>query len=279
MSSKVWIITGCTSGTGLALAEKLLEQGHRVVGTSRDINKFNSLEVSNHDNFLGLQVDIANEDSIKQAISKVLERFKTVDVLVNNAGYGLIGAVEETSDIENRTMMDALYFGPLNMIRSVLPILREKKSGYIFNVSSVGGIKGFPRRGAYNGAKFALIGMSEALYEDVKPLGIRVSCLVLGNFKTGFQSSDTLPQQTIDQYNTQEVRKSFQQKKTTGFLPGDPKRFADIVIDAEKSQNPPYNIFLGADTFVVLESKINELQQQISSQKISNSNVGIPSSE
>ncbi|KYQ93801.1 short-chain dehydrogenase/reductase (SDR) family protein [Tieghemostelium lacteum] len=275
MSGKVWIITGATSGTGLALAQKLVEKGDKVVGTSRNINKWKDLDISKHENFLGIQVDITSEKSIQEGINQALGKFGTIDVLVNNAGQGLVGSIEEITDKEHRDLFDALYFGPLNLIRAVLPIFRAKKSGYIFNVSSVAGVKSYPRFGAYNGAKFALLGMSGSLADDVKPFGIKTTCIVLGYFKTGSQTAYENAKELIPQYDTINFWKALTDHIKTLLVPGDVNRFADIVIETEQSENPPTELYLGPDAFATAESRIQEIQKFVDEQKIKNSDVSL----
>jgi len=271
--SKVWFITGATSGTGLALAEALINKGDKVVGTSRDFNKWSNISISKHRNFLPIQLDMLNEQQVNEAIENTIKHFGDLNVLVNNAGCGLVGAVEETSDKEARYLMDSLYFGPLNLIRAVLPHFRTNKSGYIINVSSIVGIKGHPRFGIYSASKFALTGLSEALYEDVKPLGIRVSCVIIGNFKTGFKESNQIVENPIQVYDTKKFWNNVLESTKSSFVPGDVKKFANIIIEAEQLENPPYNIVIGEVSFHITQKKINDLQSQVDSQIVRNSDV------
>ncbi|KYQ93882.1 short-chain dehydrogenase/reductase (SDR) family protein [Tieghemostelium lacteum] len=274
-NSKVWIITGCTSGTGLALAEKLIEIGHRVVGTSRDISKFKELAISKNDNFFGIQLDITSEKAVQEAISEILNKFGRIDVLVNNAGMGFLGSVEEVTDREHRDLFDVLYFGPLNLIRNILPLFRTQKSGHIFNISSTAGIRSFVRSGAYSGAKFALLGMSDSLHDDVKEFGVNVTCIVLGYFHTGFTSNYGGANDMIPEYDTAKFWKNLMDSIKPLLVPGDVKRFAEIVIETEKSENPPKELYIGPDSFSAAEGRIQVMQQHVDQQKVKNSDVSI----
>ncbi|KAK5584424.1 hypothetical protein RB653_006035 [Dictyostelium firmibasis] len=273
-STQIWYITGCTSGTGLALTEKLLSLGHKVAGTTRDLSKLQKLPIYSNDSFLGLQVDIVNSKSVKESIEKTIQHFGDLTHVINNAGYGIVGAVEEVSEEEDRKLMDALYFGPLNVIRSVLPHFRSKKDGYIFNVSSVAGIKGYPRFGNYTGAKFALVGLTESLAQDVAPFNIKVSCIVLGYISTGFQSANDYCKDLIPDYQSREVFGAIMKYIETTVTPGDAYLVADIIIENSLKSEIPHNLFIGpADTFTMAENKVKDITQQIDSQKERNSKV------
>ncbi|KAK5578839.1 hypothetical protein RB653_008513 [Dictyostelium firmibasis] len=273
-TKQVWYITGCTSGTGLALTEKLLSLGHKVSGTTRDLKKLQQLSIYKNDSFLGLQVNITNSLSVLDSIEKTIEHFGELTHVINNAGYGIVGAVEEVTEEEDRKLMDALYFGPLNVIRSVLPYFRSKKDGYIFNVSSISGIKGYPRFGNYSGAKFALVGLTESLAQDVAPFNIKVSCIILGYIATGFQNGNDYSKNLIPEYQSREIYGAIMKHVETTVTAGDPYKVADVIIENSiKSDGIPYNIFIGPlSTFSIAEAKINELTQQIESQKQRNSN-------
>ncbi|KAK5574839.1 hypothetical protein RB653_010093 [Dictyostelium firmibasis] len=273
-NKQYWYVTGCTSGTGLALTKKLLSLGHKVTGTSRNLKKLEELPFFKDESFLGVQVDLVNRKSVKDSIDKAIKHFGTLTHVINNAGYGLIGAIEEVTEEENRELMDALYFGPINVIVSVLPHFREKKNGYIFNVSSIGGIKAYPGFGNYSAAKFALAGMSEALAADVKPFGIKVTCIILGYIVTGFQNGNQACKHLIPEYKTLEVGVPQMRIYENTLVKGDVNKVADVIIENSIKPELPYNLFIGPiDTFTMAEAKVNELKQQIESQKERNSKV------
>ena len=174
-NNKVWLITGASKGLGLALVKKLLALGYCVAATSRNIKKLSEAVGNKDSNFLPLEVDLLNELSVTEAISVTIKKFGKIDVVVNNAGYGLIGTLEELSDEEARKNFDVNVFGSLNVIRKVMPHLRKQKSGTIFNISSIGGFTGnFPGFGIYCATKFAVVGFTESLAAEVKPFGISV---------------------------------------------------------------------------------------------------------
>ncbi|KAM9943045.1 hypothetical protein ACTFIT_006442 [Dictyostelium discoideum] len=262
-NTQIWYITGCTSGTGLSLAKKLLSLGHKVTGTSRDINKLKELSIFNDKSFLGLQVDITDRKSVQESIENTVKTFGDITHVINNAGYGLVGTIEEVSEEEDRKLMDALYFGPLNVIRSVLPHFRSKRDGYIFNISSIAGLTGLPN-----------LGMTESLSHDLKPFNIKVSCIILGYIVTGFQSSNQFCKNLIEDYNTYENVTNQMKQYETLLIPGDANKVADVIFENSVKLELPYNLFIGPiDTFTMGQIKVDQLQQQLLSQKERNSNV------
>lgn len=186
MSIRTWLVTGCSTGFGRALARTLLERGERVVATARESGRLAELIAPHAARALALDLDITRESEIAAAVKAAVEKFGAVDVLVNNAGYGAVGAVEETSIDMARAMMETNYFGTLAMIRSVLPHMLRRGSGRIVNIGSVAGQIGFPLLAYYCASKFALAGMSESLAAELRPLGIAVTLAELGPFATDF---------------------------------------------------------------------------------------------
>jgi short-subunit dehydrogenase len=186
MSIRTWLVTGCSTGFGRALACTLLERGERVVVTARESGRLTELIAPHAARALALNLDITRENEIAAAMKAALEKFGGIDVLVNNAGYGAVGAVEETSIDMARAMMETNYFGTLAMIRSVLPHMIQRGSGQIVNIGSVAGQIGFPLLAYYCASKFALAGMSESLAAELRPLGIAVTLAELGPFATDF---------------------------------------------------------------------------------------------
>ncbi|RZK90451.1 MAG: SDR family oxidoreductase, partial [Pedobacter sp.] len=173
---KTWLITGASKGLGLTLAKKLLAQGYNVAATSRTIDALKDAVKIDSQNFLPLAMNIVDEEDVAKAIDEAVAHFGSIDVVVNNAGYGLIGGLEELTDEEARTNFDVNVFGSLNVIRKALPYLRAQKNGHIFNISSIGGFSGgFPAFGIYCATKFAVHGFTESLYHEAKPFGINVS--------------------------------------------------------------------------------------------------------
>lgn len=267
---KVWFITGASKGLGLSLVKKLLNQGYRVAATSRSLGDL-SKAVDNHsEQFLPLAVNIKNEESVQEAIEKTISTFGKIDVVVNNAGYGLLGGLEELSDQEARDNFEVNVFGSLNVIRKTLPYLREQQSGHILNISSIGGFTGsFPGFGIYCATKFAVNGFSESLAEEVKPFGIKVTIVQPGYFRTSFLTADSLaaPKHQIDAYQNVRASQDFHQNTMNQQQAGDPDKAADAMIEIVKAENPPINLFLGEDAFNGANSKIASVQQELEAWK------------
>ena len=260
------MITGASKGLGLTLAKKLLAQGYNVVATSRTINALKDAIGENKSNFLPLAMDIVDEENVKAGIDKAVEHFGSIDVVVNNAGYGLIGGLEELTDEEARTNLDVNVFGSLNVIRKVLPYLREQKNGHIFNISSIGGFSGgFPAFGIYCATKFAVHGFTESLQQEVQPFGINVSLVMPGYFRTNFleQGSAIKPKNEIDAYqNVRAVQDAHLQEINTN-QPGDPEKAADVMIEVANQANPALHLFLGADAYKVANDKIDLVKKDM----------------
>src|SRR5258708_14838662 len=185
MSEKnVWFITGCSTGFGRELARYLLENDYRVVVTAGDVNKVRDLVDINKENALPIALDVTNKEQVNDAVEKAESHFGKIDVLVNNAGFGYFGAIEESDEKEVRAMFETNFWGLAEVTRAVLPIMRKQKSGFIVNISSIGGLAAFPSVGYYNATKFAVNGFSEALKKEVEPLGIRVMVVEPSGFRT-----------------------------------------------------------------------------------------------
>jgi len=263
---KTWLITGASKGLGLTLAKKLLAHGYNVAATSRTINALKDAIGENTTNFLPLAMNIVDEESVKAGIDKAVEHFGSIDVIVNNAGYGLIGGLEELTDEEARTNFDVNVFGSLNVIRKALPYLREQKNGHIFNISSIGGFSGgFPAFGIYCATKFAVHGFTESLQQEVKPFGINVSLVMPGYFRTNFleEGSAIKPKNEIDAYqNVRAVQDAHLQEINTN-QPGDPEKAVDVMIEVANQENPALHLFLGADAYNVANDKIDLVKKDM----------------
>lgn len=185
-NGKVWFITGASRGFGLEITKLLLEKGHRVAATTRQLDRLERTIGRENDRFLPLQTDLVNEASVKNVLTETVGKFGRLDVVVNNAGYGQFGYVEEISDTLVRREFDVNFFGTLNVIRHALPFMRRQGSGHIFNLSSMAGFTGFPGSGIYCASKFAVAGLSESLRDELADFGIRVTCVKPGNFRTDF---------------------------------------------------------------------------------------------
>jgi NAD(P)-dependent dehydrogenase (short-subunit alcohol dehydrogenase family) len=191
-NQKVWFVTGASKGLGLSLVKQLLNKGYNVAATSRNVADLEGA-VGKSESFLPLAVNITDEQSVTDAISQTISLFGKIDVVVNNAGYGLVGGLEELSDAEARANFDVNVFGSLNVIRAAMPHLREQKSGHIFNISSIGGFTGnFPGFGIYCATKFAVQGFTESLAAEIKSFGVKATIVSPGYFRTNFLAADSL---------------------------------------------------------------------------------------
>lgn len=256
----VWFITGCSTGFGLEMAKQAMELGYRTVITARDPSTLKGYAAT--DNVLVLKLDVTQPDQVAAAIKSAEDRFGVIDVLVNNAGIGYFAAIEEGEEAEVRKMFEVNVFGLCAMIQAVLPGMRKRQSGCIVNFSSIAGIRGFPALGYYNATKFAVEGLSEALWQEVEPLGIRVMVVEPSGFRTDWAGrSANESARRIDDYvaTAGAVRASV--RDVSGKQPGDPVRAAKAVVKAVASGLPPHHLLLGNDAFEGAMSKLDELRK------------------
>jgi NAD(P)-dependent dehydrogenase (short-subunit alcohol dehydrogenase family) len=264
-NNKVWFITGASKGFGLSLVKQLLSAGERVAATTRNIDELNNAVGVSSANFLPLQVNLADEKSVETAIQKTHDTFKQLDVVINNAGYGIGGTIEELTDEDTRACFDVNVFGTLNVIRMAMPFLREQQSGHIINISSIGGIAPASGWDIYSATKFAVIGFSESLAADVKSLGIKVTVVAPGAFRTSFLTTEslTLTKTPIDAYR--EVRETHARYLAMdGQQAGDPDKAAAAIIALAGEENPPLYLLLGSDAYERAMSKLNYLKNEFS---------------
>lgn len=246
---KVWFITGASKGMGLEVTKTVLANGDKVIAVSRNLQELtNNLGRASED-LLPLKVDITNETEIKTAIEKGIEAFDHIDVFLNNAGYYLVGSIEEISDEEFRKTVDVNVFGMANVIRHVMPHLRKQRSGHIINISSNMGYVGYANTGSYNASKFAVIGLSEALAQESMPFGINVTVVAPGMFRTNFMSDTTLTiaEKTIKDYNVEVHVKML--RSFNGNQPGDPAKLASVLYEISRLSQPPLHLPLGTDSY------------------------------
>ena len=261
---KVWFVTGASKGLGFELVKKLLSEGFQVAATSRTVESLISTIGETSENFLPLSANITDNNDIKSAIDKTVEHFGKIDVVVNNAGYGQIGTLEELTDEEARENYAVNVFGTLNVIRNAMPYLREQRSGNIFNISSVGGYSAnFPGWGIYCSTKFAVAGFTEALAEEVKDFGIHATVVYPGYFRTDFLDKDSVktPSNPIQAYEAARNSEQAHLNEINGNQPNDPVKAADVLIQISKEKNPPVHLLLGVGTMELLNNKIDILKK------------------
>ena len=252
----VWMITGASRGIGARIAEAALAQGDAVVATARDVASVQR-RFGSHDRLLSLSLDVTDEAQAAEAARAALARFGRIDVLVNNAGFGLLGAVEEASADEVRRLYETNVFGLLNVTRAVLPSMRERRSGHVLNISSLGGYRSSPGFGVYCSTKFAVEGLSEALHAELAPLGVHVTVVEPGYFRTEFLDSVSLsvsPTILADYAATAgQVREAATRINLN--QPGDPQKLAQALLQLVASPNPPLRLPLGTDALRTIEEK------------------------
>ncbi|WP_445713377.1 oxidoreductase [Flavobacterium sp.] len=268
MENKIWFITGISSGLGKALAQTVIENGDFVIGTFRNQIQADEFNNEQKNKAFGLTLDITKPTEIDKAFKVITERFGKVDVLVNNAGFGFAGAIEETSITETREIFEANFFGTLQLTQTFLPLFRQQKSGHIIQISSHGGFKSFPGFGIYNASKFALEGFSEALAIEVAPLGIKLTIVEPGPFRTNFAgSSFKQADKIIADYNGTAGAFRERMKQVDGKQEGDPIKASQAIIDIAKLDNPPLRLPLGKIAIVSLTAKLDSVQKDINAYK------------
>ncbi len=260
--SKVWIITGCSTGFGRELAKQTLAKGYKVAVTARNPNDIQDIVVDYPDTSLALKLDVTKPQEIKAAIVQVNQKFGQIDVLVNNAGIGYFGAVEESEDKEVRRMFEINYFGLIDMTNEVLPTMRKQHSGHIINIASIAGLVGFPAVGHYNATKFAVDGVSESLSKELAPIGIKVTIISPSGFRTDWAGrSANEAAETIDDYKqTAEANKN-NIRNASGNQAGDPVRGAEAIIKVTEVENPPLRLLLGKAALTNARQKLDLLKQ------------------
>ena len=253
----VWFITGCSSGFGHELAKLVLARGWRAVVTARDKSRVAELATSSHADCLALDLDITDTSQIGAAVNAAHARFGRIDVLVNNAGYGYQASIEEGEDAQIRALFDADVFGLFAMTRAVLPGMRTNRSGHVLNISSVAGLIGLPGSGYYAAAKHAVEGWSDALAAEVKPLGIKVTCIEPGPFRTDFagRSLRQTPNRIADYAGTAGARLKAT-LQGSGNQTGDPVRAAEAMLRITETDNAPRHLVLGAFGVDAVENKL-----------------------
>nr|WP_295838650.1 oxidoreductase [uncultured Azospirillum sp.] len=260
----VWFITGCSTGFGRELARLVLEKGWRVAATARDPRKLDDLLASHGERGRAIALDVTDQAQVARAVREAEEAFGRLDVVVNNAGYGYLSAIEEGEDAEIRAMFETNVFGLAAVTRAVLPGMRARRAGHIVNISSQGGMVGFPGSGYYAATKFAVEGLSESLSKEVAPLGIRVLIVEPGPFRTDWAGRSLKQSATwIDDYEQTSGARRKQISGYSGKQPGDPVRAAEAIIAAVNVENPPLRLVLGRPALEGVRGKLRSVLDEI----------------
>ncbi|MCB5164382.1 SDR family NAD(P)-dependent oxidoreductase [Streptomyces bambusae] len=261
----VWFVTGASRGLGAQITREALERGHSVIATARDASAVKQAYPDAPAGLLAVSADVTDPGQLAAAVEAGLAEFGRIDVVVNNAGYGLVGAVEEVSDEAARALFDVNVFGALNTLRATLPTLRAQRSGHVLNIGSVGGFATAPGVGLYGASKFALEGISEALHGELAPLGVRVTIVEPGGFRTDFLNAASIRVEpaSIPDYTAGAgpVREALAQND--GRQPGDPVKAAKAVVDVTEAAEPPLRLQLGADAVERVEAKLDLVRREL----------------
>lgn len=263
MTDKIWLITGASRGFGAEIAKAVLAAGDTLIATARNQTDLQFLGSSEH--LLTLSMDVTNEAQVQAAVAAGLDRFERIDVLVNNAGFGLLGAIEESSSEEVESIYRTNVFGLLNVIRAVLPSMRQHSSGHIINLSSIGGYRAPAGWGIYSSTKFAVEGITEALHDELSPLGIHATVVEPGYFRTDFLESSSLRKTTTQIPDYAETV-----GKTRDFAagqnhqqPGNPTKLAAAILQLAAADKPPLRLPLGTDTLQAIADKNAYVEREI----------------
>lgn len=279
-TTPVWFITGCSSGFGHELAKYVLERGYHTVVTAPDKNKIKHLIIGKEDRALALKLDVTKQDEVEAAIRQTEATFGRIDVLVNNAGYGYLGAMEESEEDEVRAMFETNFFGAARLIHLALPGMRQRRSGTIVNFSSASGLSAIPSLSYYSATKFAIEGLSDGLAKEVGPLGIKVVVVEPSAFRTRWLSAaHESPHEIRDYAITSAGATRRELKASQGNEPGDPTRAAAAIVEAVESPNPPLHLLLGHRALEIAEARIETLQKDIETWKETTLKVDFPEEE
>lgn len=261
-SNPIWFITGCSTGFGRELAKATLARGYRTVVTARNTTDVQEIADEYGDLALVLPLDVTETDQVDAAVGKALDTFGQIDVLVNNAGIGYFASIEESDDAEVRRMFEINFFGLSRMIKAVLPTMRERETGTIVNISSIGGLVAFPAVGYYNATKFAVEALSEGLAKEVVPTGIKVLLVEPSGFRTDWAGRSANDKPTaIAAYESTVGERLTQLRGNSGKQAGDPVRAAEAIITAVEAPEPPLRLLLGKLALQGARAKIESLRK------------------
>jgi len=276
----VWFITGCSTGFGRELAQLVLRRGWRAVVTARDASRVQDLTQGHEDRALALSLDVTRNDDILAAVKEAESRFGSIDILVNNAGYGYQSSIEEGDDGEIRAQFDTNVFGLAAMTRAVLPGMRARRRGHIVNISSQAGFIGYAGSGYYAATKHAVEGLSDALAKEVAPLGIKVTCVEPGPFRTDWAGRSLQQRRpAISDYNSTVGARLEATANYSGKQPGDPVRAVEAIVAAVEADNPPKHLVLGAIALDGIRNKLKETLAEVEAWAETSRGADFPESE
>lgn len=262
--AKIWLITGCSTGFGRELTQALLERGDRVVATARKPESLDGLKEKYVDQLLKLQLDVTKNADIEKVVKFAEAKFGHIDVLVNNAGYGYLAAIEEGEDSAIRAMFETNFFGLVDVTKAVLPGMRKHKSGHIVNISSIGGLVSFGATGYYHATKFAVEGLSQSLALEGKPLGIKVTIVEPGPFRTDWAGRSIVESNIhINDYADTAGARRRETAARSGKQPGDPRRGAEAIIAAVYAAEPPLHLVLGRPALELARKHVVALSAEL----------------
>lgn len=274
---KTWLISGCSTGIGRAIASAALEAGDRVAVTARRPESVADLADAGGDRAVALALDVTDRDAIARVVARTSEALGPIDILVNNAGYGYMAALEEGEDEEVRRLFDTNFFGAVDLIKEVLPGMRERRRGHILNISSMAGLVTNPPNIYYSASKYAIEAVTEGLAKEVAEFGIRVTAIEPGAFRTDWGTRSMKESATpIEDYAAnvgarKELIKAFADK-----LPGDPRRVADAALQVTGMEDPPLHLLLGNDVIDAFRTKLKELGELVDEWEAITRDVGFP---
>ncbi|MEX5360525.1 oxidoreductase [Pseudomonas guariconensis] len=261
---RTWLITSASRGFGTLIVQQALAAGDAVIATARKPEDIEA-RLGQHPNLLAVRLDVTGEEEAYAAVAAGIERFGQIDVLVNNAGFGVLGAVEETSASETERLFATNVFGVLNVTRAVLPHMRRQRSGHVINISSLGGYQAYMGWGVYGSTKFAVEGISEAMHQELAPLGIKVTVVEPGFFRTDFLDEQSLVKTALelpDYASTVGVMRNYAEAANHA-QPGNPAKLAEALMTLANAANPPLRLALGSDAVARIEAKHSAVEQEL----------------
>lgn len=278
--SKVWFITGCSTGFGRELSKQVLATGNKVVVTARKVADVQDIVAGNEANAIAVTLDVTKPAEITAAVAAAMDKFGRIDVLVNNAGIGYFGAIEESEDDAVRQMFEINVFGLAKMTQEVLPIMRKQRSGHVVNIASIGGLRSFPAVGFYNATKYAVDGLSEALAKETAHLGIKVTIVCPSGFRTDWAGRSANDSKIIiEDYAPTAGQNKSNIRGYSGNQPGDPVRAAKAIVAAVDAENPPLRLLLGEAALKGARAKLDELKHDFDTWEATTVGADFPKEE